>query len=202
MKLLIFLIILFSISCSTMKKQSMSLDLKHWDSKAVIKDLKNDKTHTVDIEVFKNGDQMLRLEISAMMGVSVASVVIHHEDIGYSLNRQSQFFKGKVAVDSFQYLMNIPLHPYALIAVIEQKNLKQFGWQCTLQNGVVDECLFPKQNLTVKYLKIDPEKSKVQIYGPQFEMNWLLSRSTTKVQNLTELFRIKAPDGFKIIQIN
>lgn len=202
MKIFVITFILFSIGCSTFKKQPVPLDLKHWDSKAVIKDLMNDKTHTVDIEVFKNGEQMLRLEISALMGVSVASVVINQQEIGYSLNRQSQFFQGKVNEDSFQYLMNIPLHPFALIAAIEHRNLKQYGWQCSIQNGVIEQCLYPKQNLTVKYLKIDHIKSKVQIYGPQFEMNWLLSRSTTEVQNMTELFRIKAPEGFKIIQIN
>lgn len=202
MKKILSLFLLLLTSCSTWNTKQQLANLKYWESKAVIKDLKQDKTHTIDIDIYNLGDQKIRLDISALMGVSVAHVVVNDKKVFYTLDRQSQYFQGNVDENSFQYLMNIPLHPWALIAVIQNKNLSQFGWQCTLDGGIVQECLYPKRHLTVKYQKFDSQKFKIQILGPQFEMNWLLTPSKTEVQNITELFRLNAPGGFHIIEIN
>src|SRR5437868_12979263 len=102
MKRLLFLFIsLFLVSCATQPKKTQppggALEKAKWETKAVVRDLKENKSHSVDIDILGDYPKDFRMEVSALMGVHVASMVLHDQEIRYALYNQKKFYQGKAS---------------------------------------------------------------------------------------------------------
>src|ERR1700692_2696527 len=124
MKCLLFLlpVCLFISACATQQPKpsvpGTGIQQGQWETKAVVSDVKADKSHTLDIDVLADRAGQMRLEVSALMGVQVASLVLNKDNIRYAIYGQKRYFEGKPSENSFLPLMNIPLHPYNFMSII------------------------------------------------------------------------------------
>jgi hypothetical protein len=199
---------LFLISCGThpVKPPSVPgalLQKAQWETKAVIRDLKANKSHSVDIDILGDYPGKLRMEVSALMGVQMASLALVDEEIRYAIYPKKQFFQGKANEGSFLPLMNVPLHPRNFMSIAYDVPMRGAGWVCTKGTGnLLSECNQAGRGIKVQWSERTPEgQKKVLITGPTFEMRWLFRPPQTEVQFKDETFLLEAPSEFKIIQL-
>jgi len=209
MKRLFFFLLmnLFMVSCATQptKPQSSGAGLTkaQWETKAVIRDLKADKSHSLNIDILGDYPGKLRLEVSALMGVQVASLALNDDDVRYAIYPQKKFFEGKASETSFLPLMNVPLHPHNFLNVAYDTPMRGTGWACTKgSDNLVAECYQAARGIKVQWLDRTPEGQKrVLITGPTFEMRWLFKPPQTEVQFKDETFHLEQPADFKTVQL-
>lgn len=196
------------ISCTTAPKRALpigtSLQKAKWETKAVVRDLKANKTHALDIDILANFPQNFRMEVSALMGVQVASLTLNNDEVSYALYHQKKYYHGKATEASFVSLMSIPLHPVNFMNIAFDSPMNGAGWICTRSaDNVIAECNQTARSIKVTWSDRTPEgQKKVVISGPSFEMRWLFRPPQTEVQFKDETFRLEAPAEFKTIQLN
>jgi hypothetical protein len=203
-----FTAILLLDSCATHSIKQVSapgalFQRAQWETKAVIRDLKSNKTHSVDIDVLGDYPNRLRMEISALMGVHVASLAINGDEIHYAIYSQKKFFQGIANEGSFLPLMNMPLHPRNFINIAYDVPIRGAGWVCAKDaNDSLSECNQASRGIKVQWSDRTSEgQKKVLITGPSFEMRWLMRAPQTEVQFKNETFLLEAPLDFKTIQL-
>ena len=208
MKRLFFILTtyLFLVSCASAPKAPIpegGLQKAQWDTKAVIRDLKANKSHSVDIGILGDYPGRLRMEVSALMGMQVASLALNDEEIRYTIYPQKKFFQGHANEGSFMPLMNIPLHPRNFMAIAYDTPLRGAGWTCTKgPDNLLNECNQAGRGVKVQWQDRTAEgQKKVLITGPTFEMRWLFKPPQTEVQFKDDTFLLEAPSEFKTIQL-
>jgi hypothetical protein len=209
MKRLFYVLSLMGIlvSCATQPLRapvaSGSLQKAQWDTKAVIRDLKANKSHSVDIEIAGDYPEKLRMDVKAFMGTSVASLALNNDEVRYAIYPQKKFFEGKANEGSFIPLMNIPLHPRNFMSIAYDLPMRGTGWECKKDvAGLPMECDQAAKGLKIQWTDRTPEgQKKVLISGAMFEMRWLFKPPQTEVQFKDETFSLEAPSEFKTIQL-
>jgi hypothetical protein len=205
--LYVFFVSIFVISCATSPKKAppvgSALQNAKWETKAVIRDLKANKSHSLDIDILGNYPKNFRMEVSALMGVQVASLVLSGDEVRYVIYQQKKFYQGKASESSFLPLMNIPLHPVNFMSIAYDTPLRGAGWLCTRgADKMLSECHQDERGIKVQWSDRTPEgQKKVLINGPTFEMRWLFRPPQTEVQFKDETFRLEPPAEFKTIQL-
>lgn len=187
-------------------KTSESVPASHpaqWETKAVVRDLRNNKSHSLDIDLLTDPSGRLRMEISALMGVQVASLVLNPDDIRYAVYPQKKFFQGKPSESSFLPLINVPLHPRNFLNLILDAPMRGANWECTRgADNLVAECVQTARKVKVQWQERTPEgQKKVVITGPTFEMRWLFRAPQTEVQFKNDTFQLEPPAEFKTVQL-
>ena len=209
MKRLLFILatMFLFISCTTAPKKTSSggarLQKAKWETKAVVRDLKANRTHSLDIDILGDYPKSFRMEVSVLMGVQVASLALNNEEVSYALYHQKKFYQGKASEASFLPLMNIPLHPINFMNIAYDNPMRGAGWVCTRgTDSAIAECSQTARSIKVVWSDRTPEgQKKVIISGPSFEMRWLFRPPQTEVQFKDETFRLEAPAEFKTIQL-
>jgi hypothetical protein len=208
MKRLFFVIMsLYLVSCATQLKKAPPpgaiFEKLQWETKAVVRDLKANKSHTLDIDILGDYPKNFRMEVSALMGVQVASLTLHDEEINYVLYHQKKFYQGIANESSFLPMMSMPLHPVNFMNIAYDTPLRGSNWSCS--NGPdhkIAECNQSGRGVKVAWSERTPEgQKKVLISGPSFEMRWLFKPPQTEVQFKDDTFRLEAPAEFKTIQL-
>lgn len=180
-----------------------SFQKAQWDTKAVVRDLKANKSHTLDIAVLGDYPGKLRMEVSALMGTQVASLAMNDEQIRYAVYPQKKFFYGRADEGSFLPLMNVPLHPRNFIAIAYDAPIEGEGWSCAKgADSLLAECTQNSRGLKVQWQERNAEGQKrILITGPSFEMRWLFRPPRTEVQFKDDTFSLEAPTEFKTIHL-
>lgn len=200
---LLSLILLVIAGCATKPKTTGPLQQAQWETKALIKDLKTNKNQTLTIDIYAVKNDRARIEISALMGFQVASLVMDNKDISYAIYPQKKFYYGVNSEEAFLRIINLPLHPMNLINVAFEEPVRGSGWQCFKDpSGQISHCTNTVRKMRIVWASRVDGAKKVVITAPQFEMQWAYEAPQTEVQFKPELFTLRQPKGFKAIQIN
>lgn len=191
-------------ACATKPLKTEGLQNAQWESKALIRDLKANKTQSVNIDVLAVRKDRARFEITALLGFQVASVVMTNNDMAYIIYPQKTFSYGKASEAAFSKLLNLPLHPMNLSNIAFEDPIQGPGWRCfrDVNTGLISSCENKERMLSVEWLERNKGSKKVLIKAPQFEMQWHFDPPQTDVQFKSETFSLKQPNGFKAVQIN
>lgn len=174
-----------------------------WETKAIVKNLREGKTQSLNIDIYAIKNQRARLEITALLGLQVASLVMSPSDISYIVYPQKTFFYGRNSERAFSRMLNLPLHPMNLANIAFDEPVRGPGWTCRQDDqGGLSQCENSKREIQVNWLDRNEGQKKVVIRAPQFEMQWQFTAPKTEVEFKSELFTLKQPSGFKAIQIN
>jgi hypothetical protein len=190
-------------SCVTKTVKEVAPQKAQWETKALIKNLRENKTQSLNIDIYAIKNQRARLEISALMGFQVASLVMSPAEISYVIYPQKTFFYGRNSERAFSRMIDLPLHPMNLANIAFDEPVRGQGWKCTLDAmGAISQCENSGRGILVAWAERNEGQKKVRITAPQFEMQWQFSAPQTEVQFKSELFTLKQPAGFKAVQIN
>lgn len=196
--------LLFSLlmtGCASKAPMPVDGPLRMWSSQAQMRDIKKNKTQNVSIDVFANNVQQTRIEVSAIMGYRVASVVLSPEKWGAAIYPQKKFYYGQNQTESLASLLQIPLEPSDVLNILWGKKMGA-GWKCTGKAEEPSQCEKRESDLRVNWVERTAEKQILHIVSPQFEMKWSLKAPQTEVQFKPDLFTLTQPKGFKAIQLN
>ncbi|HWU42065.1 MAG TPA: DUF4292 domain-containing protein [Bdellovibrio sp.] len=175
-----------------------------WETKAQIRNLKEQKTRSVSIDIFAIKDERARFEVTAILGYQVASMVMSPQEMSYIVYPEKKFFYGKSSESAIAKMIGLPLHPMNLSYIAFDEPVRGPGWKCVADPvvGLVSRCENLAKAISVEWKDRNEGQKKVVITAPQFEMIWLFKAPQTEVQFKSETFTLKQPEGFKAIQIN
>lgn len=190
--------------CATKPPEKMlRVSNARWETKAVIKNLKDGGVNQLSIDIMSIRDTRARFEISALFGTPVASLVMSPQDISFIYYPQKRFFYGKNSERAFAHLINIPLHPMNLSYIAYDEPIRGPGWQCKNDAaGMIASCEQPERHISVKWLDRNGGAKRVTINSPEFEMMWRFKEPQTSVQFKPNTFTLSQPEGFKAVQIH
>jgi hypothetical protein len=189
--------------CATSPVTSGGYEKAQWATKAMIRDLKENKTQTLNIDILAIKNQKARFEISAMLGYQVGSLVMNQQDIAFIIYPKKVFYYGRNSERALSQLLDLPLHPMNLTYIAFDEPVRGQGWQCLKGlDGFLISCENPARKLLIKWIERKEGTKKVVITAPQFEMQWYFENPQTEVQFKNEIFTLKQPEGFKAIQLN
>ena len=200
----LFFVLTITLSgCVTKTVREGAYQKAQWETKALIKDEKHNKTQSLNIDIYAIKNDRARLEISALLGFQVASLVMSPTEITYAIYPQKSFYYGRNSEQAFARMIDLPLHPMNLTNIAFEEPVRGSGWKCELDSaGYLSQCENKSRALQIVWSDRQEGKKKVVITAPQFEMQWQFSAPQTEVQFKSELFTLKQPAGFKAIQIN
>ncbi|WP_246845789.1 hypothetical protein [Bdellovibrio sp. ZAP7] len=190
-------------ACATKPVVEGPLQQAEWETKALIRDMKENKSNSVSIDMMAVKNQRVRLDITAVMGFQVASLVMSPKEIAYAIYPRKEFYYGKNSEKSVERIIGLSLHPMNLANIAFDEPVRGPGWTCEQDSSrILSKCENKQRSIRVEWKDRTEGKKKVVITAPQFEMQWLFKAPQTEVQFKPETFTLKQPDGFKAIQIN
>ncbi|WP_413291929.1 hypothetical protein ACLSU7_10920 [Bdellovibrio sp. HCB185ZH] len=190
-------------ACATKPVVEGPLQQAEWETKALIRDMKENKSNSVSIDMMAVKNQRVRLDITALMGFQVASLVMSPKEIAYAIYPRKEFYYGKNSEKSVERIIGLSLHPMNLANIAFDEPVRGPGWTCEQDSShILSKCENKQRSIRVEWKDRTEGKKKVVITAPQFEMQWLFKAPQTEVQFKPETFTLKQPDGFKAIQIN
>lgn len=167
-----------------------------WTTKALVKDLKENKSHSLSIDIIAASHQ-LRMEVTAILGYPIASLVTNPSEVRMALYPQKKFYIGSNSEGALRNMMNFPIDPRNLGQLITDQPLK--GWTCEMgADKLVSRCT-RKGDLLVVWSDRTPETKKVIIRSPTFEMEWLFQDKEPLANVSIQQFQLEPPKGYKII---
>lgn len=199
--LLLLPVFLLSSCVSKPIAQVDGLYKAQWETKALIKNLSDDKTRSLNIDIYAIRNERARFEISGLLGFQVASLVMSPTEISYILHTQKTFYYGKNSEKAFKHLIDLPLHPMNLAKIAFDEPIQGPGWKCDYADMKISQCENSQNQIRVLWADRKDGQKKVLISAPHFEMKWQFVSTKTEVQFKPELFTLKQPSGFKAIQI-
>ena len=174
-----------------------------WETKALVKNLKENKSQSINIDILAIKNQRVRFDVTAILGYQVASLVMSPKEISYAIYPEKKFYYGKSSERAMERIIGLPLHPMNLSYIAFDEPVRGIGWACEMDmTGFLAKCENKAKGITVLWKDRIEGSKKVVITAPQFEMQWLFKPVQTEVQFKPETFTLKQPEGFKAIQIN
>lgn len=196
--------LVFVAACVTKPvKKEGTFQRAQWETKALVKNLRENRTQSLSIDIYAIKNSQIRLEISALMGFQVASFVMSPQDISYIIYSRKTYYYGHNSERAFGHVLDLPLHPMNLTNIAFDEPVQGPGWLCSFDTlGLPSQCENRQKEIRVAWSDRNQGQKKVIIAAPQFEMQWQFSAPKTEVQFKEDLFILKQPSGFKAIQIN
>ena len=172
------------------------------ETKVQIKDLTNGESHTAKIEIILRPRQAIRMEVTALLGISVASITMAPKKIQYALHTSRQFADGPFSALTLYPVFKQRIDPRILWNVIHNQNPETAGLVCSKDgNSRPQNCKGPS-GLTVNWTyEPDPAQRRIEIKNPQFEMVWVFKSSTPINLAQNETFVLQKPDGYEEIHL-
>ncbi len=173
------------------------------ETKAQIKDLKKDESHNAKIEIVVLPQQAIRLEVTALLGVPVASIVLTPKLIQYALHTSKQFAEGPFSARTLYPVFKQNIDPRILWNVIHNRNPESADITCTKDAmGRPNQCL-AANNIVVNwtYEANDRAQKRIEIKNSQFEMIWVFKSQNPFKMTQNETFVLKKPDDYQEIRL-
>jgi len=103
-----------------------------WRGKALVKDGRNGKSGTLDLDLIAKEPQALRIEAASSFGIPVASVAMSGGRIEVLLPQEKRFITSPADRGSLSRLIPVHISPDALLALLFERPLDRSNeWKCT-----------------------------------------------------------------------
>ncbi len=171
-----------------------------WRAKAEIEDRKKKETHTLTIN-FKSikSENKVRADISAVLGIHLASVVIDGNFYQALLMKKKEFREGQIGTPSeSKGIFGVPIDLKILPAILYDQSIDSVGWVCHSDGqGLLQDCENSSAKMRLEIMSRDGKDKKVQVIGEGYIMN-LNFDSFSPEENFSEkTFNLPVPKGFK-----
>lgn len=207
-KLLGFAVILMLASCSHKAQNESGVSVWHLTSKAQITDKTKDSSHNVSIDIFVKEETALRMEVTALLGYQVGSLLMTGNQIKYAVHPNKYFIQGPLLPKALKPLFKQEVDPRLLWSVVHDQSLARRGFQCVQKEPSVELC---KNNLAVVEIeqrgeldasgKSKDHQKKVTIENSQIKMVWIFKSKEPFEGSQSETFVLNSPKEYKLLTI-
>lgn len=168
-------------------------------SKALIKN--DNESNTIKIEIALLPKKAIRLEISASLGVSVATVLLTPNEIAYALHSTKQFSIGPFNEKTLYPVFKKNIDPRILWRVINNQPMTNLNLKCVTNDESRPVTCVSVDGTTIKWTYEVPPRKRVDIISNRFEMSWLFRDQRLFTGSQNETFVLKKPDNYQEIII-
>lgn len=191
------------LACATKPRPESPLVNKgRWESKVKIIDLdRGGAVHSLSVDILGEKRGPMRLEITALLGLPVASYVMDSNQFRCAVYRQKKFFVGPLDKAALRPVLKYPVSPDIIRSVTFDLPMEDKSWICKADDaGLVSECVSPVDQIKMQW-KRDGRRKTVLVQGPGFKMDWFFEAPSEENQFRPGLFELEPPPGFKVIQL-
>lgn len=168
-------------------------------SKAIIKD--QNESNSVKIEIALLPKKAIRMEITATLGVSVATVLMTPTEISYALHTTKQYAAGPFNEKTLYPIFRKNIDPRILWRMINDQPMTNLNLKCAMNlNSKPVKCI-AVDGTTFKWTYDEPPFKRIDIISNRFEMNWLFRGQSRIETSQNETFVLKKPDSYQEIII-
>ena len=171
------------------------------ETKMQIKDLKKNETHNIKIEIVLLTDQAVRMEVSALFGYSVASVLMTSQKIKYALHTSKKYVEGAFTAKTFFPVFKQNIDPLIIWNAVHNRSPQSPKLEC--KNDIDNKPLLcmSSDGVKVTWVYEDSVKRRIEIKSPNFEMIWVFKDQKAVEASLNETFVLNKPAEYQHIQI-
>ena len=175
------------------------------ETKIQTKDVKKSETHTANLEIILLPNQAIRMEVSALFGYRIASVVMTPQKIQYALHTSKSYVDGPFSARTLYPVFKQNVDPRLLWRIVHGQNPEGADLKCVKDsNGRPVSCVSSAvANLptTVTWAYEDEGKKRIEIKNQQFEMIWVFKSQAPFETLQNETFVLKKPEEYKEITL-
>ncbi len=166
-----------------------------WSAKALIRHKTMRKSHIVYVDIIAQRPKNFRLEVTASLGVHLASLARKDHQLTYLLTRQKHYRKIRSHGGVFKDILGIAIHPNVLMAAFFDQEVRQPGWTCIKdKNGFLLKC--SDEEVVLSWKKRYRDRRTILFENNTHQVQMLLKGFKGNVDINPNIFSIKKPDGF------
>jgi hypothetical protein len=202
------LCLVLSVGCVSAPQSTnlVDADIRYAETKALFEDKVKSDSHTASIDLFYQPNSIIRLEISALLGYPVGSLVMNSQQIAYAIHPQKVFVQGPFIPQTLNPLFKQDMDPRLLWAVVFDQDFQKFNFVCT--TTLKQQSCFGVKNMTgfnitqdfVSVSKPDQLK-KITIENDKFKFVWVFKSIRKHTKSHNETFVLKQPEKYRLITI-
>lgn len=157
------------------------------------------ESNNVKIDIALSPNRAIRMEVTAILGYRVATVLMTPQKIQYALHTNSTYAEGPFNSRTIFPIFKQHIDPRLIWRVIHGQSPQAQGLSCQVDaTQRPTECAGPN-GLTVKWTYEEAPRKRIEIKNGAFEMNWIFKDQHVLADSQTETFVLKKPDGYKEI---
>jgi len=169
------------------------------ESKAQIRS--SNETNSVNIEIALLPQKAARFEITATLGVGVATVLMTPQEITYVLHSTKEFYRGPFHEKTLYPIFKKNIDPQILWRIIHNQSPASAKIKCELDADKRPLSCRDSEGYTVKWVYEEPPRRRIELKSDNFEMKWLFTSQSYLGDYQNETFVLKKPDSYKEIII-
>jgi hypothetical protein len=199
-------IVLGMFGCAGTSDKPTAGDIKYVESKALIEDKTKNSSNSATIDLFYLQDQSLRMEVTALLGYRLGSLVMNRQGVSYALHPQKAFVEGPFAGRTMKPLFRQELDPRLIWAVVFDKDLKAYGFDCVV-DGKTQKCSGSGATagvaVTLQQVGENPQEplKKITIENANLKFVWLYKAIRKHNKSYNETFVLSRPEEYRLITI-
>lgn len=193
--------------CVSTPEKILTGDIQHIESKALIEDKTKSSSNSASIDLFYLQDKVLRMEVTALLGYHLGSLVMNSQNVSYALHPQKAFVEGPFIARTMRPLFRQDLDPKLIWAVVFDRDLKNFGFNCQIENKT-QTCsgnALTTQGVTVTLQKMGDNPAiqlkKITIENEKLKFVWLYKAIKKHNKSYNETFVLNKPEHYRLITI-
>ncbi len=197
------------LSCqSNQGRPTLAGETWNLSTKAQITDKTQDTTNSITIDVLFKKNETVRLEVSALLGYQVGSLLMTRTTLQYAVHPQKYFIQGPLAGRTLKPLFRQEIDPQILWSLIHDESLNQRGFHCSVPVVATEICKNEQATVEIEQRgvldsgghSLDGQK-KVILENKNLKMVWIFKSKVLVKDSQNETFVLVKPKGYKLITI-
>lgn len=187
------------VGCATNDKALNEDDIRYADTKALIEDKQKASSNSVSMDVFYTTNGVIRIEVEALLGYRLGSLLMNKNQIQYILYPQKTFVQGPFASQTLKPLFKNEIDPRWIEAAILDTDLTTLGFSCLQKKPELKVCQSELAQVSVETKK-SPLK-KIIIENDQMKFIWVFKSIQKHKKSYNETFVLSKPEEYRLITI-
>lgn len=197
----------FMAGCAGTQEKPQAGDIQYVESKALIEDKTKNSSNSASIDLFYLQNDVIRMEVTALLGYRLGSLVMNSQKVSYALHPQKAFVEGPFAARTMKPLFRQDLDPKLVWAVVFDRDLRAFGFTCgdvvsrtsTCQGSGATQGV----TVTVQQMGETPNSGlkKITIENTNLKFVWLYKAIRKHNKSYNETFVLNKPEEYRLITI-
>ncbi|MES2802610.1 MAG: hypothetical protein V4654_08980 [Bdellovibrionota bacterium] len=196
----------FTAGCAGTQEKPQAGDIKYVESKALIEDKIKNSSNSASIDLFYLQDDVIRMEVTALLGYRLGSLVISSQKVTYALHPQKAFVEGPFAARTMKPLFRQDLDPRLIWAVVFDRDLKSYGFSCNTV-AKTQTCIGTSatEGVSVTLQQVGEAETgplkKITIENAKLKFVWLYKAIRKHNKSYNETFVLNKPEEYRLITI-
>ncbi len=192
--------ILTLVSCADQPLKPIAPEIARvYETKAQIKN--STQSHTISIQLAVWPQKAVRMEVTATLGISVASILLTPQKIQILIPNDKTFIVGPFDEKTLYPVFKENINPRLIWKIIHEQNPADQNLKCQFNADLKPIACQGSDGLEVSWVYEDKPRKRISIKRRDFQMDWLFKTESPLLKYQNETFVLKKPETYKEIVI-